>query len=166
MEPDESLEPLRRVLLERGTGNYPETVAAAVEAARTALAGGVDSPHLWELGVLPEWDAPEARRLLGELEQELRRELRLPTGSAARDRALARYCAQDLLDGRIAPMAAAERLGYELRSADDPDSPMLPFLRWLYLAEEQQEHQERGGGPSVELVAELHGLAAQLPAQR
>ncbi|MFB7944250.1 hypothetical protein ACFC6L_04965 [Kitasatospora phosalacinea] len=163
MELDEALEPLRRVLLERGIGDCPETAAAAVEAARAALAGGVDSPHLWELGVLPERDVPEARRLLGELEQELRCELRLPTGFAARDRALARYCAQDLLDGRIDPMAAAGRLGYELRSADDPDSPLLPFRDWLWVAEEQQE---RGGGPSAELVAELHGLAARLLAQR
>ncbi|GLW53454.1 hypothetical protein [Kitasatospora phosalacinea] len=165
MEPDDALEPLRRVLLERGTGNYPETVAAAVEAARAALTGGADSPRLWELGVLPERDAPEARRLLGELEQEFWPELRLPTGFAARDRALARYCAQDLLDGRIAPMAAAERLGYELRSADDPDSPLLPFRDWLCVAEQQQEQQEYGGGPSAELVAELHRLAVRLLAQ-
>ncbi|MFJ9448310.1 hypothetical protein ACIRRH_41840 [Kitasatospora sp. NPDC101235] len=50
MEEDEALEPLRRVLLERDLGGCPGTVSAAVEAARTALAGGADTLSLWELG--------------------------------------------------------------------------------------------------------------------
>jgi hypothetical protein len=159
MELDEALEPLRRLLLERGTARYHETVAAAVEAARTALAGGADTPSLWELGVLPEWDVLEARRLLAELEQELWPALRLPATVEARDMALARYFLQDLLDGRLDPLTAAERVGVELCSADAPDSPLWPVRRWLYIAEDQQECC---GGPSKELVAELHDLAAQL----
>ncbi|MEV6212923.1 hypothetical protein [Kitasatospora sp. NPDC051914] len=159
MELDQALEPLRRVLLERGTAGYPETVAAAVEAARTALACGMDTPSLWELGALPEWDALEARRLLAELEQELWPVLRLPATPEARDRALARYCLRDLLNGRLDPLAAAERIGFELCPADDPGSPLRPVRRWLHLAEEQQEHC---GGLTKEAVAELHDLAAQL----
>ncbi|MEU2631497.1 hypothetical protein [Kitasatospora sp. NPDC007106] len=158
MELDHALEPLRRVLLERGTAGCPETVAAAVEAAWTALAGGADTPSLWELGALPEWDVLEARRLLAELEQELWPVLQLPATSEARDWALARYCLRDLLDGRLDPLAAAERIGLELCPAD-PGSPLWPVRRWLYIAEEQQEHC---GGLTKEAVAELHDLAAQL----
>ncbi|MEV8328066.1 hypothetical protein [Kitasatospora sp. NPDC056731] len=159
MELEQVLEPLRRVLLERGTAGYPETVSAAVEAARTALAGGADTPSLWELGVLPEEEVLEARRLLAELEQELWPALRLPATLEARDRALAQYCLRDLLDGRVDPLVAAERIGFELCPADDPDSPLRPVRRWLYLAEDQQEHC---GGLTKDLVAELHDLAAQL----
>ncbi|MER7770948.1 hypothetical protein [Kitasatospora sp. NPDC096140] len=159
MEENEALEPLRRVLLERDLGGCPGTVSAAVEAARTALAGGVDTLSLWELGVLSESDASEARRLLFELEQELWPLLRLPTTVEGRDRALARYCLRDLLDGRLDPLAAAERIGYELCPADDPGSPLRPVRGWLYRAEDQQEHC---GGLTKELVAELHHLAAQL----
>ncbi|MFF4339076.1 hypothetical protein ACFY00_03930 [Kitasatospora sp. NPDC001540] len=149
------------MLLERGTDGRPETVAAAVEAARAALAGGADAPGLWELGTLPGWDAPEARRLLNELEQELWRELRLPTTPAGRDLALARFCAQDLLDGRLDPLTAAERLGYELCPVDDHDSPLRPFRDRLHRAEDRREF---GGGPSEDLLAELPVLAARLPA--
>ncbi|MFJ9456227.1 hypothetical protein ACIRST_14200 [Kitasatospora sp. NPDC101447] len=159
MEENEALEPLRRVLLERDLGGCPGTVSAAVEAARTALAGGVDTLSLWELGVLSESDASEARRLLFELEQELWPLLRLPTTVEGRDRALARYCLRDLLDGRLDPLAAAERIGYELCPADDPGSPLRPVRGWLYRAEDQQEHC---GGLTKDLVAELHHLAAQL----
>ncbi|MFD7735605.1 hypothetical protein ACFV6F_35115 [Kitasatospora phosalacinea] len=158
MELDEALEPLRRVLLEGGAVGDPQTVAVAVEAARTALAGGADTPSLWELGVLPEWDVLEARRLLAELEQELRSTL-LPSTVEARDLALARYYLQDLLDGRLDPLEAAERVGFELCPTDNPDSPLWPVRRWLYVAEDQHECC---GGPSKELVAELHNLAAQL----
>ncbi|GAA2815617.1 hypothetical protein GCM10010441_45310 [Kitasatospora paracochleata] len=159
MELDQALEPLRRVLLERGTAGYPETVATAVEAARTALAGGADTPSLWELGVLPVWDALEARRLLAELEQELRPVLRLPATSEACNWALARYCLQDLLDGGLDPLVAAERVGFALCPADDPGSPLWPVRGWLHLAEDQQEHC---GGLTKELVAELHDLALRL----
>lgn len=114
MKLDQALEPLRRVLLERGTAGYPETVTAAVEAARTALAGGADTPSLWELGVLSDGEVLEARRLLAELEQELWPALRLPATLKARDRALARHCLRDLLDGRVDPLVAAERIGFEL----------------------------------------------------
>jgi hypothetical protein len=85
--------------------------------------------------------------------------LRLPATVGARDLALARYCLQDLLDGRLDPLAAAERIGFELCPADDPDSPLWPVRRWLHIAEDQQDCC---GGPSKELVAELHDLAAQL----
>ncbi|MEU9127768.1 hypothetical protein AB0D08_06575 [Kitasatospora sp. NPDC048540] len=159
MELDQALEPLRRVLLERSTSGCPTTVAAAVEAARTALAGGADTPTLWELGVLPEWDVLEARRLLAELEQQFWPTLRLPDTIAARDRALARYCLQDLLAGRLDPLAAAGRIGFELCPADDPGSPLRPFREWLDRAEDQLEHC---GGPTHELVAELHDLATRL----
>ncbi|MER6300552.1 hypothetical protein ABT247_13410 [Kitasatospora sp. NPDC001539] len=71
MELDQILDPLRRVLVERGTTGCPESVAAAVGAAQAALAGGVDTLSLWELGVLSDGDVLEARRLLAELEQEL-----------------------------------------------------------------------------------------------
>jgi len=160
MELDQALDPLRRVLLERESLGNPKTVAAAaVKAARAALAGGVDTPSLWELGTLRGSDEPEARRLLTELEQELWQELRLPHTFEARNRALARYCLRDLLDGRIDPRAAARRVGYKLCPADDPDSPLLPVREWLDRAEEEEQH---GDGPTTELMAELHDLAAQL----
>ncbi|WP_316528179.1 hypothetical protein [Kitasatospora brasiliensis] len=159
MELDEALDPLRRVLLERDLGGYPGTVSAAVEAARTALAGGADTPGLWELGVLSESDASEARRLLFQLEQELWPALRLPTTFEGRDRALARYCLRDLLDGRLDPLVAAERIGFELCPFDDPGSPLWPVRGWLHRADDQQEHH---GGLTKELVAELHDLAARL----
>ncbi|MFB6833627.1 hypothetical protein [Streptomyces hydrogenans] len=159
MESDEALEPLRRVLLERGPVGDPTTVAAAVEAARSALAGGMDTPRLWELGVLPEWDALEARHLLSELEQELWPALRLPVTAEARSLALARYCLRDLLDGRLEPLAAAERIGYELWHPDDPESPLWPVRSWLHRAEDQLECC---GGPSKELLTELRALAVQL----
>ncbi|MFJ9516955.1 hypothetical protein ACIRPK_01585 [Kitasatospora sp. NPDC101801] len=159
MELDEALEPLRRVLLERRVLGSPESVVAAVEAAWAALAGGVDTPSLWELGVLSDGEVLEARRLLGEVEQELWPVLRLPDTIDGRDRALARYCLRDLLDGRLDPLAAAERIGFELCPADDPDSPLRPVRGWLYRAEDQQEHC---GRLTKELVAELHDLASQL----
>ncbi|MCC9312501.1 hypothetical protein LN042_36540 [Kitasatospora sp. RB6PN24] len=159
MELEEALEPLRRVLLERRTAGYPETVAVAVEAARTALAGGADTPSLWELGVLSESDVLGARRLLAELEQELWSALRLPATVEGRARALARYYLRDLLDGRLDPLVAAERIDFELGPADDPGSPLWPVRGWLYRAEDQQEYC---GGLTKELVAELHDLAAQL----
>ncbi|MFI8459458.1 hypothetical protein [Kitasatospora sp. NPDC085464] len=159
MELDEALEPLRRVLLERRIVGYPESVAQAVEAAWAALAGGVDTPSLWELGVLSDGEVLEARRLLAEVEQELWPVLRLPATVEGRDRALARYCLRDLLDGRLDPLAAAERIGFELCPADDPGSPLRPVRGWLYRAEDQQEHC---GGLTKELVAELHDLASQL----
>ncbi|QKW23907.1 hypothetical protein HUT16_36685 [Kitasatospora sp. NA04385] len=159
MESDRALEPLRRVLLERAARSGPETAAAAVAAARAALAGGVDSARLWELGALPEWDVPEARRLLDELEQEFWAVLRLPADGAARDRALARYCLRDVLDGRVDPLAAAERVGLVLCPADDPGSPLWAVRGWLYRAEDQVAH---GDGVPDELVAELHELAARL----
>lgn len=43
--------------LERGTAGCPETVDAAVEAAREARAGGADTPSLWELE-RDRWPAP------------------------------------------------------------------------------------------------------------
>ncbi|MER7585015.1 hypothetical protein [Kitasatospora sp. NPDC097691] len=159
MEMDEALEPLRRVLLERRIVGYPESVVAAVEAAWAALAGGVDTPSLWELGVLSDGEVLEARRLLAEAEQELWPVLRLPATIEGRDRALARYCLRDLLDGRLDPLAAAERIGFELCPADDPGSPLRPVRGWLYRAEDQQEHC---GGLTKEMVAELHDLASQL----
>lgn len=159
MELDEALEPLRRVLLERRTVGYPESVVAAVEAAWAALAGGADTPSLWELGVLSDGEVLETRRLLAEVEQELWPALRLPTTIEGRNRALARYCLRDLLDGRLDPLAAAERIGFELCPADDPGSPLRPVRGWLYRAEDQQEHC---GGLTKELVAELHDLAAGL----
>ncbi|MEV7931180.1 hypothetical protein [Kitasatospora sp. NPDC088779] len=159
MERDEALEPLRRVLLERDLGGYPGTVSAAVEAARAALAGGADTLSLWELGALSESDALEAHRLLAELEQEFWPVLRLPTTVEGRDRALARYCLRDLLDGRLDPLLAAERIGFELCPVDDPGSPLRPVRGWLYRAEDQQECC---GGLTKDLVAELHDLAAQL----
>ncbi|MFD7641578.1 hypothetical protein ACFV4P_13080 [Kitasatospora sp. NPDC059795] len=158
MERDEALEPLRRVLLERAPGG----VAEAVEAARAALAGGVDCPGLWELGVLPEGDVLEARRLLDVIAQELAPALRLPAGRKAREWALARYWLRDLLDGRLDPAEAAARIGFGLRLADDPGSPLWPFYLWLHRAEDQREHC---GGVSAELVAELHELAARLLAE-
>ncbi|MER7672746.1 hypothetical protein ABTY61_30430 [Kitasatospora sp. NPDC096128] len=159
MELDEALEALRRVLLERRTTGCPESVAQAVEAAWAALAGGVEAPSLWELGVLSDGEVLEARRLPAEVEQELWPVLRLPATVEGRDLALARYCLRDLLDGRLDPLAAAERIGFELCPADDPGSPLRPVRGWLYRAEDQQEHC---GGPAKELVAELHDLAAQL----
>jgi hypothetical protein len=159
MELEQALEPLRRVLLERGTAGCPQTAAAAVEAARTALAGGADTPSLWELGVLSESDVLEARRLLAELEQELWPALRLPATVEGRARALARYYLRDLLDGRLDPLVAAARIDFELGPADDPGSPLWPVRGWLYHAEDQQEHC---GGLTKELVAELHDLAARL----
>ncbi|MER6300551.1 hypothetical protein ABT247_13405 [Kitasatospora sp. NPDC001539] len=56
-------------------------------------------------------------------------------------------------------MLAAERIGFELCPADDPDSPLWPVRGWLHHAEDQQEHC---GGVTKELVAELYDLAAQL----
>ncbi|MFI9325243.1 hypothetical protein ACIGXI_36465 [Kitasatospora aureofaciens] len=159
MELDEALEPLRRVLLERRTVGHPESVVAAVEAAWAAPAGGVDTPSLWELGVLSDEEVLETRRLLAELEQELWPVLRLPDTVEGRDLALARYCLRDLLGGRLDPLVAAERIGFELCPADDPGSPLWPVRGWLYRAEDQQEHC---GGLTKELVAELHALASQL----
>ncbi|WP_157032342.1 hypothetical protein [Kitasatospora cheerisanensis] len=114
---------------------------------------------LWELGVLSESDAAEARRLLFPLKQELWPVLRLPATVEGRDRALARNCLRDLLDGRLDPLAAAGRIGFELCPADDPGSPLWPVRGWLYRAEDQQEHC---GGLTKELVAELHDVAARL----
>ncbi|MFJ9690591.1 hypothetical protein [Kitasatospora sp. NPDC101183] len=158
-EPDGALEPLRRVLLERGPGGCPESAVAAVEAAWAALAGGADTPGLWELGVLSDGEVLEARRLLAEVEQELRPVLRLPVTAEGRDLALARYCLRDLLDGRLDPLAAAERVGFGLCSADDPGSPLRPVRGWLHRAEDQLEYRR---GLTAELVAELYDLAARL----
>ncbi|MER7846174.1 hypothetical protein ABTZ03_19715 [Kitasatospora sp. NPDC096077] len=130
-----------------------------MEAARAALAGGVDTPGLWELGVLSDGEVLESHRLLAEVEQELWPVLRLPATIEGRDRALARYCLRDLLDGRLDPLAAAERVGFELCPYDDPDSPLRPFRAWLYRADDQQEH---GAGLTEELVAELRDLAAEV----
>ncbi|MFH8383495.1 hypothetical protein ACH4E7_21520 [Kitasatospora sp. NPDC018058] len=91
----------------------------------------------------------EARRLLAEVEQELWPVLRLPTTVGGRDRALACYCLRDLLDGRLDPLVAAERIGFELCPADDPGSPLWPVRGWLYRAEDQQEHS---GGLTKKLV--------------
>ncbi|MBD0694641.1 hypothetical protein [Streptomyces sp. CBMA123] len=74
------------------------------------------------------------------------------------DQEPARYCLRDLLDGRLDPLAAAERIGFELCPAD-PGSPLRPVRGWLYRAEDQQEHR---GGLTEELEAELHDLAARL----
>ncbi|MFD5463050.1 hypothetical protein ACFWIQ_09520 [Kitasatospora sp. NPDC127059] len=159
MELDEALEPLRRVLLERRIVGHPESVVAAVEAAWAALAGGADSKSLWELGVLSDGEVLEARRLLAEVEQELWPALRLPTTIEGRNRALARYCLLDLLEGRLDPLVVAERIGCELCPADDPGSSLWPVRGWLYRADDQQE---QCGGLTKDLVTELHDLAAQL----